>query len=130
MSTEPTGHPTDHLVPGDEPLDAEDDRIWGLCLERESTGVPTEVWPLQRRRVDRVPRLEVSLEQDPTVVRYPMRLCALSIWPTVEVVSGNAPSLEDMIFLKAWIERDREALLDFWEKRILPRELVDRLVTI
>lgn len=97
-------------------------------LPPEVTGLPMVVWVSQRGRSRHDVRIKVSLVHGRRMDID--QTASVTVRPSVTVVAGAALAKDDLEAVARWIDRNREAIIDYWHERIYTNELLARLVPL
>lgn len=108
--------------------EGEEDSFDLANLPPEVTGLPMVVWVSQRGRTRHDVRVKVSLVHGRRMNID--QTASVSVRPSVTVVAGPPLTKDDLEAVARWIDRNREAIIDFWEERIYTNELLARLVPL
>jgi hypothetical protein len=95
-------------------IDDEIDFFLMANLSSRLTGLPFIVWISQRGNAKHDARLKVS--PDPKAI--PEEMVSVGIRPTVEVVAGEMTPA-DLKLLRAWVELNRDVLVQYWDGELL-----------
>jgi hypothetical protein len=110
---------------GAQAVDDEEDFFGRANLPPEITGLPMIVWVSQRGRAMHDVRVQVSLL--PGRRMSPEQTTSVSVHPDVEVIAGDQLPPAELVAVRAWVEANRRAIIEYWDGGLFTDELLQRL---
>lgn len=105
-------------------MSAEDDFFLMANLRPAETGLPMVVWVSERGGARHDVRIKVSQTHGPRI--DPTNTATVAVRPAARLIAGQLSSA-DLQAVSRWVQRNRDAILDYWDSTISTAELLQQL---